>query len=68
MRVIIVSRGVYFCTYYGYQNVDLNIPKGLGLSEVNLYVKNYVTNYLDGFYYHEGVQGTEKILPVPALP
>lgn len=62
----VISADRTFILLYGYQKIELDIPQSLGLSEVVLRVKNYGDVTVNGAYSHSGVQGTEKITPIPA--
>jgi len=62
----ILSAGYTFISLYGYQKIEFDIPQSLGLSEVTLRVKNHGDVTVNGAYSHSGVQGTEKIMPIPA--
>lgn len=62
----VLSGGITFFTEYGYQKVEINIPQTLGLSEVTLRIKNHGDVAVNGAYSHNGVQGTEEIMPVTA--
>ena len=65
LSTIILSAGLIFFTEYGYQKVLINIPQTLGLSEVTLRITNYGDVAVNGAYSHNGVQGTEEIMPTP---
>jgi len=65
--VQIWSGGLEFISKQGYQKVEIWIPQGLGLSEVTLKVKNYSNISIKGAYSHNGVQGSEKIMPTPTV-
>jgi len=65
--VEIWSGGIRFITEQGYQEVNIDIPQGLGFSEITLKIKNYGDIAVNGAYSHNGVQGTEKIMPTPVL-
>lgn len=66
IKVEIWSDGVRFTSEQGYQEVNIYIPQGLGLSDVTLRVQNLGDVSVSGAYSHNGVQGTEKIMPTPA--
>jgi len=52
-----------FIFRYGYQCLEIDIPQTLGLSSVKLKIKNYGDVSVNGAYSHNGVQGSEKIMP-----
>ena len=65
--VDILSEGQEFITEQGYQEVNINIPQGLGLSELTLVATNYSSSSINMAYSHNGVQGAEKIMPIVQL-
>jgi hypothetical protein len=53
-----------FGTEYGYQQVIINYLQLLGLSNATARITNYSDFPVNGSYFHHGVQGTEKIMPI----
>lgn len=64
IRATITSNGLSFGTYFGYGSIDVPIIQGLGLSQISLIVTNYSNVSVNGYYSHNGVQGTETIMPI----
>lgn len=67
IRATMTSNSLNFGTYFGYQRIDVPIEQGLGLSEITVTVQNLSDVALNGYYTHNGVQGTEAIMPTPTL-
>ena len=67
ISVAIRSAGSNFIREFAYQNVEVQLPQTLGLSEVTLRIKNHSDISIRGIYSHNGVQGTEKIMPTPVV-
>lgn len=61
----ILSGAVTFGSRFGYQSIAFYFPPKLGLSEITLRIKNYSDIAVIGLYCYNGVQGTEKIMPIP---
>lgn len=54
---------VIVTTEQGYQQIRIDSPQGLPLSTMTLRITNYGDVAVKGAYSHNGVQGTEKIMP-----
>jgi len=61
----IYSGGLLHLSRQGYQNININIPQGLPTSDLSLIVTNFSDRIISGAYSHNGIQGTEKIMPIP---
>lgn len=58
------SEGVKFISGFGYQAIEIDLPQSWGISEITLKIKNYGGVKVKGAYSHNGVQGTEDIMPI----
>jgi len=56
------SRGLQISSMYGYQNIKINFPQTLALSNLTIKVKNHSAISVKCTYYHNGVQGTDDIM------